>query len=606
MDQDYGKNKRLEAALGYQKIGFSIIPVGADKKPLIDWKLFQTKRALPEEIIEWWTRWPQANPALVTGKISGVVVLDLDLKHGRHSSEFSIPATTCAKSGNGGEHFYFKHGGSYITTKSAISGPGVDMRGDGGYVLLPPSENESGGIYEWILSPEEGFTNIPEWLLEKTNTQEKKWLQGIAGVSEGSRNDTAASICGKIFKYLPISEWDTFGYTLFRAWNTQNTPPLPEGEIKATFESIKSLEIKTRSNEVKEKTSIGNSMGLNELLNTKFPDARFIVEQFFETGTINMLSAPPNKWKSWIVISCAICVASGKSLFGKFMTEKQAVLVVNEEDNARLLQERCTMLMDETESLPIYFYIGKEIKLDTNFVDQIINEATKKGVKFIIFDSLRSVHDADENSSQEMQKIMNQLKRITHTGMTVLFTHHNRKKPRIGNSKDDSGEESRGSSAINAAIHGHLSCDEVEREGVKYLVIHQPKLKAAAKIPPFEVRIENNFINKKMRFLYDGEKKDKEIIINQMKDTLLRLLKETDEWMGVKDMVAMEVSGDTTIRAALRLLETQRLIRAKNRKDVVTSKLPMRSQEGQHNEKLYSHLAPDELSELEFQDFEIK
>jgi len=257
---------------------------------------------------------------------------------------------------------------------------------------------------------------------------EQKWLKGASGVGEGSRNDTAASLAGKLMRELPEKDWDHVCFPFLEQWNALNTPPLPETELRRTFESIRALEIARRAQDAsKEDVQLSGAITLTELLTTDFPEARFAVEQLFEVGTINMLSAPPNKWKSWVVILCAICVASGRNLFGKFKTEQQPVLIVNEEDTVRTLQERCNMLLEDDGPLPIHFHIGKQIRLNEKFVQQLINEARSKGIRMIVFDSLRSVHDADENSSQEMQKVMNELKRITAAGITVLFTHHNRK-----------------------------------------------------------------------------------------------------------------------------------------------------------------------------------
>ena len=76
------ENKKLQAALKYLEMKFSIIPTKADKKPYIKWEKYQTQRADKKQIEAWWKRWPNANPAVVTGEISGINVLDVDTAEG--------------------------------------------------------------------------------------------------------------------------------------------------------------------------------------------------------------------------------------------------------------------------------------------------------------------------------------------------------------------------------------------------------------------------------------------------------------------------------------------------------------------------------------------
>lgn len=236
----------LEWALYYQSIGLSIIPTGKNKRPLVGWSPYQDRCATVEEIKEWWSKWPDANPAMVTGKVSGVVALDLDKKHNRTSSEFTIPPTASAKSGNGGEHFFFKYPADIsVKSGSAIIGDGVDCRGNGGYILLSPSINEVGGKYEWLvpLESKEVLAEMPDWFKKMTTDgkEEKKWLSGKDGVAEGSRSDTAASMAGKIISSTVPELLESIGWEMFMVWNSKNTPPISGAELRSVWESIKGV-----------------------------------------------------------------------------------------------------------------------------------------------------------------------------------------------------------------------------------------------------------------------------------------------------------------------------------------------------------------------------
>lgn len=107
------------------------------------------------EIERWWSRWPNANVAIRTGEVSGLVVLDVDPDHGGEASlarlveaHGALPAGRAVRTGSGGRHLYFRHpGGAVRNDAGRRLGPGLDVRGDGGYVIAPPSRHASGGRY---------------------------------------------------------------------------------------------------------------------------------------------------------------------------------------------------------------------------------------------------------------------------------------------------------------------------------------------------------------------------------------------------------------------------------------------------------------------------
>jgi hypothetical protein len=141
----------LKAALWYQaKKGYCVIPVGHDKKPKIKWAPYQAKKADADQVREWWTRWPDAMIGIVTGKISGVMVVDVDSQAGYAALNEFLPedmTTPAARTPGGGWHFYFKHQVGLVNRARVITD--CDVRTDGGYIVIPPSQNEKGG-YTWL------------------------------------------------------------------------------------------------------------------------------------------------------------------------------------------------------------------------------------------------------------------------------------------------------------------------------------------------------------------------------------------------------------------------------------------------------------------------
>jgi hypothetical protein len=151
------KNKLLKAALEYADLGLSVIPIRSkSKKPILNsWRPYQKKRATEKQIRKWWEKWPSANIGIVTGKISGVVVLDFDFQNGgKESLEKFVeqsggpPETPIARTGNG-IHLYYAHPGVEIKNRAGIF-PGLDVRGDGGYIVAPPSTHPNGKRYKWL------------------------------------------------------------------------------------------------------------------------------------------------------------------------------------------------------------------------------------------------------------------------------------------------------------------------------------------------------------------------------------------------------------------------------------------------------------------------
>jgi hypothetical protein len=145
-----------EAALAAIARGWSVIPVlERSKRPAIAWREFQSRRATVAQMEVWLHHMPRANIAAVTGALSGIVVIDVDPRHGGDRSLAAIereigplPATVEARTGGGGRHLYFTHPGGHVGNRAGIL-PGVDLRGDGGVIVLPPSIHPSGNAYAW-------------------------------------------------------------------------------------------------------------------------------------------------------------------------------------------------------------------------------------------------------------------------------------------------------------------------------------------------------------------------------------------------------------------------------------------------------------------------
>jgi hypothetical protein len=156
-----------------------------------------------------------------------------------------------------GRHIYFKYPQVPVRNSAGKLAEHLDVRGDGGYVLAPPSLHPSGRRYHWSVDSAGAFAEAPAWLLDKITepmnngagaTPPAQWraLVGSA-VSEGKRNDQLARLSGYLLRHFidPIVALE-----LLQSWNaTHCQPPLPDREVFSIVDSISRLELKRRGGE---------------------------------------------------------------------------------------------------------------------------------------------------------------------------------------------------------------------------------------------------------------------------------------------------------------------------------------------------------------------
>jgi hypothetical protein len=176
----------------------------------------------PKKIKLWWRQYPKANIGLPTGPESGLVVVDIDPRNGGDRQNLErlgpIPNTPTAKTGGGGVHILLKHPGRKVKSRDRLGGlEGIDQKGNGGYIVAPPSNHVSGSAYAWQIKPDTPLADIPEWLMglliQEGTPERPQAHQGgrepqaggdyaayaqraladelavLAGTPEGSRND---------------------------------------------------------------------------------------------------------------------------------------------------------------------------------------------------------------------------------------------------------------------------------------------------------------------------------------------------------------------------------------------------------------------------------
>jgi hypothetical protein len=218
MRRDEGESQPIgslsEAALQYARDGWPVFPL-VGKAPVKGSQGYKDATKDLENIRAWWRHYPTANIGLATGSLSGLIVLDVDPHHGGYQSfqalekrYGTVPETRMSRTAHGGLHRFYQHprdGKSYPNAVEFEGLPGIDVRGDGGYVVLPPSKLYGRLSYVW------GKTNVPiapapEWFLEALTREKsrqertlqerdfaqeagRKWLaEAVERAREGNRN----------------------------------------------------------------------------------------------------------------------------------------------------------------------------------------------------------------------------------------------------------------------------------------------------------------------------------------------------------------------------------------------------------------------------------
>jgi hypothetical protein len=243
----------------YRTLGWNPIPlVPCSKKSSVPWRTLQDERVSDEQAAQWWSD-TRAGVGIICGAISGIVVVDIDGPEGEEAiAGFDLPETPTAVTGRG-RHLYFAHPGDDVPNRSGVL-PKVDVRGDGGYVVSPPSVHASGHIYAWAqgLSPDDvGLAECPAWVYGEDPSPKRDqseaesprnssdWIARVQdGVNEGARNETTAALVGHL---LSRRVQPRVTATLVHSWaQTMTAPPLPPDEVDRVIESIAAAELKKR------------------------------------------------------------------------------------------------------------------------------------------------------------------------------------------------------------------------------------------------------------------------------------------------------------------------------------------------------------------------
>ncbi len=249
----------LEAALSYlNDYKFSIIPLNPSceetksKKPLIKWEEFQKRRPTSDEVKGWWTKWPNAMIGIPCGQISGFFALDADSEEAKEKLDSELPDNflcPIVRTPRPGYHYWMQYQPGIRNSNNGL----IHVRGEGGYVVAPPSRKEDGKEYDWIVpislslpppAPPLSLTlllnDIKELQIEKKPLAKRnETSQSVTSVTisfnKGSRDESLFHLANQLIKSGEREE--NVRYLLENIAEKICVPPFPLKEIPVKISS---------------------------------------------------------------------------------------------------------------------------------------------------------------------------------------------------------------------------------------------------------------------------------------------------------------------------------------------------------------------------------
>jgi hypothetical protein len=493
--------KSLDAALEYLERGWSVIPIKPDgKRPAIKWREFQTRLPTEEEVTAWWTKWPNHSIALVTGEISGVVVVDCDNQDASHAAFDSGMRSPIKAKTKRGEHLYFTHpkDGKRRGPKAGVTAKddwphidGLDFRGDGSYALVPPSKN-----YEWDYAQHVfDWDEMPVW---------KDWSPKIKDEPEPEFSFEALDLSSVKAVGDFVSEWDRTAQ--FVRDNFPSSHKIPSGlgngrnervmryvsecvlegvfgaelrvrghafmreffedvlcpeEFEATVKSMEDAEKRNHPERFNdggdyvygESAPEADKHRTRKLIQMKDAEAllaeadaeTYLIEPWLPASTIVQVYGYAGHGKSMFVQHAVAALASGKKYFGCFEIGKAArVLYLDFEMGMATVARR---LIDMKQ---IHGNTGDRLNIWTPFIDDKDMDLHKREglielegwIEFakpdvVVIDTVRSAYPAlQENSAEEWAKVNKLAVKLRNAGLAVILIHHSNKPSDTGSGRE--------------------------------------------------------------------------------------------------------------------------------------------------------------------------
>ena len=493
-----------EWALYYLRRGWSVVPVRRGEKiPAIPWHQFQHRRATEAEIQDWFAD-PTMGVGIVTGAISNLTVADFDGDIGAATEQDILPrlgAGPVALTGGGGCHRFFSHPGKKVPTRKGIL-PGMDLRGDGGFIVAPPSVHASGRQYSWDVDAHVDDLGLPSLTESMVELICQDVIHGTGSVSpvthaagplglpgqitdgrEQYMRNTILAVVSDLYRQLgripTEEEVVTEGWPQYASKVDFSRPGRGEAEfrmkVRYTLDRAQRGIIKLEAPKpvTRQQEGVTGSVtpdgGLPLVyFNAIHPnlDAADFVEGLLTEGGMSVTYGESNCGKTFFMTDLALHVAIGIKWNGR-ATEAGGVIYCALEGSHGISNRVAAFrkhLNLEGEEIP-FAIIPVSINLlnpeaDTERLIDAIRRAMeemKAPVRLVVLDTLsRALAGGNENAPDDMGALVTNIDRIRQaTGVHINAVHHSGK---------DTAKGARGHSLLRAATDTEIEITKAGKD----------------------------------------------------------------------------------------------------------------------------------------------
>lgn len=284
----------------------------------------------------------------------------------------------------------------------------------------------------------------------------------------------------------------------------------------------------------------------SEFLKMDLPKVEFIVEELVVKNSLNLIVGDPGSFKTWIYLYLTYCIINNRLVFGMYKVNPTNVLIINTDDSLSLTKDRMIRIgFDENSKNKVYIWTKQDFKIvgDGNklILDSLSKFVKEKNVGLVVIDTLRKIHDGDENDSKEMSGVMTTLKQFAEEhNCAFIIVHHKRKS--TGNYSGGNVQSSSGSIAIIANIFLSL---HLKRSADGKIKVTREKGKSTKNISPFYVSFQDDKNKESLFELVD--KPTEKISIEEIKEEIKKCYDEVPEPKLTKDKFIKTFTEDVNI-----------------------------------------------------------